>query len=120
MCFNWEGAISTLIGGPLKLFDKFTYLGSSVSSTENDVNIVKVWTAIDRLPIIQKSDLSNKMKQNFFQAVAVSMWCIHTVLLVLSYYCMDASHERQQNTEKKLDGNGSRMLQAILNKSWKQ
>ena len=28
---------STLKGGPLKLVDKFTYLGSSVSSTENDI-----------------------------------------------------------------------------------
>ena len=33
MCFNRRGDISTLKGGPLKLMDKFTYLGSSVSST---------------------------------------------------------------------------------------
>ena len=31
--FN-QGAISTLNGSPLKLVDKFTYLGSSISSTE--------------------------------------------------------------------------------------
>ena len=30
--------ISTLNGGCLKLMDKFTYLGSSVSSTQNDIN----------------------------------------------------------------------------------
>ena len=38
MCFNQRGDISTLKGGPLKLVDKFTYLGSSVSSTKKDIN----------------------------------------------------------------------------------
>ena len=38
MCFNYRGKISTLNGGPLKLVNKFTYLGSSVSSTKNDIN----------------------------------------------------------------------------------
>ena len=36
MCFNQRGDISTLKGGPLKIEDKFTYLGSSHSSTKND------------------------------------------------------------------------------------
>ena len=35
--FNQRGNISTLNGGSLKLVDKFTYFGSSVS-TENDIN----------------------------------------------------------------------------------
>ena len=50
MCFNQRGDISTLKSGFLKLVDKFTYLGSSVSSTENDINtqLAKAWTAIDR------------------------------------------------------------------------
>ena len=34
ICFNQSGNISTLNGSSLKLVDKFTYLGSSVSSTE--------------------------------------------------------------------------------------
>ena len=34
MCLNQTGDISTLGGSSLKLVDKFTYLGSSVSSTE--------------------------------------------------------------------------------------
>ena len=44
MCFNQTGAISTLNGSSLKLVDKFTYLGSSVLSTETDINtrLVKV------------------------------------------------------------------------------
>ena len=37
-CFNQRGDISTLNGSSLKLVDKFTYLGSSVASTENDIN----------------------------------------------------------------------------------
>ena len=38
MCFNQRGDISTLNGNSLKLVDKFTCLGSSVSSTETDIN----------------------------------------------------------------------------------
>ena len=38
MCYKQRGDISTLKGGPLKLVDKFTYLRSSVSSTEKDIN----------------------------------------------------------------------------------
>ena len=38
MCFNQRGSISTRKGGLLKLVDKFTYHGNSVSSTEKDIN----------------------------------------------------------------------------------
>ena len=38
MCYNQTGDISTLDGTSLKLVDKFTYLGSSVSSTEKDLD----------------------------------------------------------------------------------
>ena len=55
MCFNQRSDISILKAGPLKLVDKFTYFGSSVSSTENDISmrLAKPWTAIDRLSVIQ-------------------------------------------------------------------
>ena len=51
MCFNQTGDIPTLNSSSLKLVDKFTYLGSSVSSTEIDIDTrqTKAWTAIDRL-----------------------------------------------------------------------
>ena len=54
MCFNQAGNISTLDGTSLKLVDKFTYLGSSISSTEkdNDTRLTKAWTTIDKLLII--------------------------------------------------------------------
>ena len=54
MCYNQTGDITTVDGTPLKLVDKFIYLGSSVSSTEKDINmwLMKAWTAINRLLII--------------------------------------------------------------------
>ena len=56
MCFHQKRDISKLNGGSLKLVDKFTYLGSSISSTENDINLQlgKAWTATDSLSIIWK------------------------------------------------------------------
>ena len=55
ICFNQnqKGGISTLKGGSLKLGVKFTYLGSSISSTESNINmcLAKAWIAIDRLSI---------------------------------------------------------------------
>ena len=111
MCFNQAGDISTLDGTSLKLVDKFTYLGSSVSSTEKDIDtrLTKTWTAIDELSIIWKSDLTDKMKRSFFQAAIVS---------ILLYGCSTSTLTKQ--LEKKLDSNYTRMLQAILNKSWRQ
>ena len=56
MCYNHTGDISTLDGTSLKLVDKLTYLGSSVSSTEKDIDmrLMKAWIAIKRLLIIWK------------------------------------------------------------------
>ena len=111
MSFNQTGNISTLNGNSLKLVDKFTYLGSSVSSTVTDIDtwLAKAWTAIDRLSVIWKSNLIDKMKHSFFQAVVVS---------ILLYGC--TTWTLTKHMEKKLDGNYTRMLQSILNKSWRQ
>ena len=111
MRFNQKGDISTLDGTSLKLVDRFTYQGSSVSSTEKDIDtrLTKAWTAIDRLSIIWKSDLTDKMKRSFFQAAVVS---------ILLYGC--TTWTLTKRLEKKLDGNYTRMLRAILNKSWQQ
>ena len=38
MCYNQTGDISTLDGTSLKLLDKLTYLGSSFSSSEKDID----------------------------------------------------------------------------------
>ena len=111
MCYNQTGDISTLDGTSLKLVDKFTYLGSSVSSTEKDIDtrLTKIWTATDRLSIIWKSDLTDKMKRSFFQAAVVS---------ILLFGC--TTWTLTKRLEKKLDGNYTRMLRSILNKSWRQ
>ena len=75
ICFNQTGDISTREGTSLKLVDKCTYLGSSVSSTEKDIDtrLTKTWTAIDKLSIMQKSDLTDKMKPSLFQAAVMSI-----------------------------------------------
>ena len=66
-------------------------------------------TAINRLSIIWKLDLTDKMKRSFFQAAVVS---------ILLYGCTTWTLTKW--LEKKLDGNYTRMLQVILNKSWRQ
>ena len=55
--------------------DKYTYIGSSVSSTEKaiDTRLTKAWTAIDKLSVMWKSEWTNKMKRSFFQAAFVSI-----------------------------------------------
>ena len=94
-------SISRLDGTSLKLVEKFTYLGSSVSSTKKDIDtrLTKAWTAIDRLSIIWKSDLTDKMKRTFFQAA---------VVLIVLYGC--TTWTLTKRLEKKLDGNYTRML----------
>ena len=111
MCFYQTGDISPRDRSSLKLVAKFTYLGSSVSSTEKDIDtrLTMAWTSIDKLSIIWKSDLTDKMKRSFFQAVVVS---------ILLYGC--TTWTLTKRLEKKLDSNYTRMLRAILNKSWGQ
>ena len=59
--------------------------------------------------IRRKSDLTDKMKRSFFQAAVTS---------ILLYGC--TTWTLTKRLEKKLDGNYTRMLRAILNKSWQQ
>ena len=111
MCFNQRGDISTLNGSSLKLVDKFTNLGNCVSSTETDINmrLAKAWSAIDRLSVIWKSDLTDKIKHTFFKAAVVSILVYGCTIWTLTK-CI----------EKKLESSNIRMLRAILNKSWRQ
>ena len=110
MCYNQTGDISTLDGTSLKLVDKFTFLGSRVLSTEKDIDTrpTKAWTAVDRLSVIWKSDLTDKIKRSFFQAVVVS---------ILLYGC--TTWTLTKRLKKQLDGNYTTMLREILNKSWR-
>ena len=70
---------------------------------------MKAWTAIDRLSIIWKSDLTDKMKRSFFHAAVVS---------ILLYGC--TTWTLTKRPKKNLDSNYTRMLKAISNKSWWQ
>ena len=74
-----------------------------------DTWLTKAWTAIDKLSVIWKSHLTDKMKHSFFQAVVVS---------ILLYGCSTLTLTKRM--EKKLDSKYTRTLQAILNKSWRQ
>ena len=84
---------------------------TSVPSTEKniDTRLTKAWTAINRLSIIWKSDLTDKMKRSFFQAAVAS------ILL-----CGCKTWTLTKRLEKKLDSNYTKKLQAIFNKSWRQ
>ena len=84
-------------------------LNSVNLSKDIETRLAKAWTAINRLSIIWKSDLTAKMKRSFFQAAVTS---------ILLYGC--TTWTLTKRLEKKLDGNYTRMLRAILNKSWRQ
>ena len=118
MCFNPTGNISTLNGSTLKLVDKFTYLGSNVSSTETDINmqLAKAWTAIDRLSVIWKSDLTNKMKRSFFQAVIMSILLYGCTTWMLTKRMEKKLYEqywRQHPTKQQLYGHLPPIMKTI-------
>ena len=101
MYVNQRGDISTPNGSTLKLVDKFTYLGSSVSSTEKDINtqLTKAWTTIDRQLDIWKLDLTDKIKCSLFQAAV-------TLILLYGFTTWTLT----KHIEKKLDSNYTRMV----------
>ena len=109
MCYNQTGDISTLEGTPLKLVDKFTYLGSSVESTEKDIEtrLTKAWTAINRLSTIWKSDLTDKMKRSFFQAGG------HIDTAIWMHY-MDANKTSGEETRWQLHKNAACNPEQVL------
>ena len=78
---------------------------------ETDINmrLTKAWTAINSPSAIWKLDLTDKMKRSFFQASVES---------ILLYGCTTWTLTKRM--EIKLDGNYTRMLRALLNKSWRQ
>ena len=79
-----------------------------MSHQPRNIRLAKAWTAIDRLSVIWKSDLTDEIKRSFFQAAVVS---------ILLYGC--TTRTLTKCMEKRLDGNYTRRLRAILNKSWR-
>ena len=76
---------STLNSGSLKLVDKFMYLRSSVSSTENDINL--------RLATGYRSHRSQTYLTEF-NVISSKQW-------MYQYYCMDAPHRRWLGVQRK-------------------
>ena len=113
----------TLPNAPIKIGITITFMFRSFFSsqarskylsffclTEKDIDtrLTKAWTVINRLSILWKSNLIDKMKRSFFQAAVTS---------ILLYGC--TTWTLTKRLEKKLDGNYTRMLRAILIKSWR-
>ena len=116
---NWQGLMYESNGTKLRIYAKWrsseiswqVHLPRQLRLTYwNNVNIrlARAWNAIDRILIVWKADLSDKIKRDFFQAV----------VSILLYRC--TAWTLTKSIEKKFDGNCTRMLQAILYKSWKQ
>ena len=66
------------------------------------MRLVKTWTAIDKLSVVWKSDLTDKIKHSFFQAAVVSILLYGCTTLMLT-----------KRMEKKLNSNYTRMLWVI-------
>ena len=73
------------------------------------MRLAKAWPVIDKLSVIWKSDLTDKIKRSFFQAAVVS-------IMLYGY----ATWTLTKHMEKKHDGHYKIMLRAILNKSGRQ
>ena len=88
--------MSTLNGCSLKLVNKFAYLGSSVSSTDNDINmwLAKPWTA------------TRKIKRNFFKAAVVSFLLYECTTWTLSK-CIEKMLRALLNPESNIPQNRS-------------
>ena len=82
------------------------HLESSVSSTATEINtwLVKAWTANDRLSVIWKSDLTDKIKRSFFSKQRSCRYCYR-----------DALHGRQLNVWRK---SLSAITQEICEQYW--
>ena len=70
-----------------------------VSSTEKDIDmrLMKAWTAIDKLLIIWKSNLTDKMKRSFFQAAVVSILLYGCTTWTLTKQLEEARRQLHKN-----------------------
>ena len=84
MCFNQTGDISTRNSSSLKLVDKFTYIGSSVSSTETDID-----TGLKR-----HGQLSIGYRSTGSQTWPIKWNAVSSKLRSYRYCYMDALHGR--------------------------
>ena len=111
ICLNQDSAtdIKSLNGSNIKKVEDFKYLGSYIASTERDIEVRlgQAWGALHKLDKIWKSNLSEKLKRNFFRATVESVLIYGSVSWTLT-----------STSEKKIDGAYTRMLRAALNIPW--
>ena len=107
MCFNQAGDISTLQETSLKLVDKFTKLGNSVSSIEKDIDtqLTKVWATIDKLSNIWKSDLTDKTQ------FLSSSGCVNTAVWM---HHLDANKTAREEDKRQLHKNAASNIEQVL------
>jgi len=108
---NQQGLIKTS-DVKIKAMESFTYLGSQINSTLKDmkIRISKAWTALNKLELICKSNLSDNLKHNFFRAIVESILMYGVTAWTLT-----------KTFESKLDDIHTQlMLRAALNLSWRQ
>ena len=79
MSLNQDSSVSmsmkSLNGEAIKNVLDFKYLGSYIASTDNDVSIRigKAWAVLNNLNKIWTSNLSVRLKRNFFRATVESV-----------------------------------------------
>ena len=108
---NTEGTIIAQNGCDLEQVNDLNYLGSKISSLENDiqVRIGSAWSALNKLTPIWKSNSVVSIKREFFRA---------TVESVLAH--SSQGWTLTKSLENKLNGAYTRMLRAALNVHWAQ
>ena len=99
----------SLNGEAIKNVLDFKYLGSYIASTDNDVSIRigKAWAVLNNLNKIWTSNLSIRLKRNFFRTTVESVLVYGAITWILTIAL-----------EKKINGSYTRMLRAALHMSW--
>ena len=69
---------------------------------------ISSYKKVCRQSVIWKSDLTNRIKRSFFP----NSGCVDTAIWM--------HHMDTKRMEKRLDSNHTKMLQTVLNKSWRQ
>ena len=67
--------MKSLYDKDIKKVSDVKYPGSYIQSTENDINIrlAKSWAALNKMNVILKSRLPDRIKRNFFRATIESV-----------------------------------------------
>ena len=103
-------SMKSLNGEAIKNVLDFKYLRSYIASTDNDVSIRigKAWAVLNNLYKIWTSNMSIRLKRNFFRATVESILVYGAITWTLTIAL-----------DKQINGSYTRMLRAALNISWR-